>query len=915
MNGESAQVPRDALSELGHRMNDIAGLADPASRIREYGRLVGEYPGSSLAAFNLALDLWRSGRRTEALDAARRAIAIAPELVVRLPSELVTSLRAAARSTDTASDRLGEIVAGFRITHRIAEDPRTLFYRVERGTEQGYLRVLHRSLSQDPQVATRFIESARLLQCNPGPGLVTIREAGMLADGCAYVLMQPAPGTLLSERIWSKEPLAPLAPALGMLAEGLAALHAQGLCYLGIQPERIQVAAGAAPALQLLDSEHVRGPVLQLPAPTIAGGPVREGVDPVLFMAPELFSGRAEVGPPADVYALGVLAYYVLCGHLPFQAESIGEVIAAHLNRAPSPLRSAAPGVPEELGRLVDAMLDKDPGRRPAMAHVAEAWAQIFSEQVAPETFAAPPPSAPTVGDVLGEHRLVRKLGEGRTGEVFEAYNERLRRRDAIKVIRAELCRSPEDEERFLREVQAANQVAHPGIVSIIQQARAPSGQIYTVMELVGGESLRDRIQRGPMPAEQVQRLCRHVALAIAAAHEHGVIHRDLKPENVLVVPDPAVDGGERTKIVDFGTANLTESPFRGGPYVEGTPAYMSPEQLSDTRTAGTKTDVFALGIMMSEMLAGGLRPGAPSVPADCPPWLSELIRRMQDANPGERPTMQEVADLLSASREPHANASRAGGDGMRPDDLAEQQRRHMADQRRQMEQQRQQMEHLRRAQMDYAVQRKRREEEERQARTVRDAGWRARPDLPPRATRPAPIAATARPASPLWRWIARALLVGAVVGAGILADNQPLVVVVVAIIAIVLLVALGRRRLMCEGVATQVANVPGSGNAPHALTFRLERGGDGDQVELVPVELRGGRVVGQLLDGDEVRIVHQGIRDGMLRARRIYNLRTGQIVRTRPRVGHWIGIAVAWSVLAIILTWIVLAVTRCQVR
>jgi ketosteroid isomerase-like protein len=144
-------------------------------------------------------------------------------------------------------------------------------------------------------------------------------------------------------------------------------------------------------------------------------------------------------------------------------------------------------------------------------------------------------------------------------------------------------------------------------------------------------------------------RLSRQVALAVAAAHEQGVIHRDLKPENVLVVPDPDVPGGERTKVVDFGTTNLTESPSRGRPYVAGTPPYMSPEQLRDTRTAGTKTDVFALGVMMNEMLAGGQRPGTAVLPPGCPERLSKLIQQMQQPDASRRPSMQAVAEELHA--------------------------------------------------------------------------------------------------------------------------------------------------------------------------------------------------------------------------------------------------------------------------
>jgi hypothetical protein len=374
---QSARAP----SELGRRMNDITGIADPASRIREYDRLVGEFPGSALAAFQLALDLWRYGQRSQAGDTARRAIAIAPELFDQLPAGLAAAIRVEAGSADIAADRRGQLVAGFRITHRIAEDPRTLYYRAERGPAHGYVRVLRQSLSQDPAAAARFLESARWLQGISHPGLATILDAGVLADGCACVLVLPVAGELLSQRIWRKEPLALLAPALGSIAGALAMLHARGLYHLSIQPERVQVAGDLAPTLQLLDSDHVQG--VTAPLPLAANGPVRDGVDPVLFMAPEIFRARGEVGAPADVYALGALAYLVLCGRPPLQAGRLAEAIVARLERAPVPVRSVAPVVPEELAHLVDAMLDKDPAQRPSMALVAGAWSRIFAVPIA----------------------------------------------------------------------------------------------------------------------------------------------------------------------------------------------------------------------------------------------------------------------------------------------------------------------------------------------------------------------------------------------------------------------------------------------------------------------------------------------------------------------------------------------------
>ena len=302
-------------------------------------------------------------------------------------------------------DRCGELVAGFHIVRRIAEDPRTSLYEAVRGSERGYLRVVRHSVSQELAIATRLLESAKLLRRIRFPGLARILETGTLPDGCIYVLMQPSPGELLSERIRRGASLAPLARALGPLAKGLALLHSQGLYYLGIEPERIQVPAGAEPALQLLDSELAGSAAMQPRPPAMLNRPVRSIVDPVLFMAPEMLRAGTDLGPPADVYALGALAYLVLCGRPPVRAGSTDEVAAA-TSDVRVPLRSVAPGIPEALAHLVEAMLDKDPAGRPPMAHVADRWLALASElatmpapeppPIPPEHPPVQPPSPPT---------------------------------------------------------------------------------------------------------------------------------------------------------------------------------------------------------------------------------------------------------------------------------------------------------------------------------------------------------------------------------------------------------------------------------------------------------------------------------------------------------------------------------------
>ena len=160
----------------------------------------------------------------------------------------------------------------------------------------------------------------------------------------------------------------------------------------------------------------------------------------------------------------------------------------------------------------------------------------------------------------FGNYRVVRKLGEGAMGIVFEAIHDEIGKRAAIKILHSNFSRDPQVSARFLNEARIVNMVQHPGLVSIFEFGRNPDGATYLVMEFLRGETLRDRIERqGRIPVAEAQSIVRQVADALAAAHEQNIVHRDLKPENLMLVPDPDLAGGLRTKILDFGVAKVAQ--------------------------------------------------------------------------------------------------------------------------------------------------------------------------------------------------------------------------------------------------------------------------------------------------------------------------------------------------------------------
>ena len=217
-----------------------------------------------------------------------------------------------------------------------------------------------------------------------------------------------------------------------------------------------------------------------------------------------------------------------------------------------------------------------------------------------------PPTAAATrIGSTLdGKLTLVALLGEGGMGAVYRARQHSMDREVAVKLLRSERATDPGSSKRFLQEARSASRLGHPHIVSVFDFGETAEGELYLVMELISGRTLRDLLDAtGPLPPRRALALAGQIADALAAAHEAGVIHRDLKPENVLLVSGPR----DLVKVVDFGVAKLVDGAGTGitqAGSVCGTPAYMSPEQALGEAVDG-RSDVYALGVLMYEMLAG----------------------------------------------------------------------------------------------------------------------------------------------------------------------------------------------------------------------------------------------------------------------------------------------------------------------
>jgi len=216
------------------------------------------------------------------------------------------------------------------------------------------------------------------------------------------------------------------------------------------------------------------------------------------------------------------------------------------------------------------------------------------------------------IGQRLLHYEIVDKLGAGGMGEVYRARDRKLGRDVAIKTLPAAFAADPERLSRFRREARVLASLNHPNIAAI-HSLEDDKGTHYLVLELVEGETLADRIARGPVPVEEALRICSQVAEALEAAHQKGITHRDIKPANIKVTPEG------RVKVLDFGLAKafavggaggdlselptVTAAPTREG-QILGTPAYMSPEQVRG-KPLERQTDVWSFGCLLFELLAG----------------------------------------------------------------------------------------------------------------------------------------------------------------------------------------------------------------------------------------------------------------------------------------------------------------------
>ena len=553
--------------------------------------------------------------------------------------------------------------------------------------------------------------------------VVRIHDIGDI-EGMKYLTMPFIDGETLADllRREGKLHVARAAGIVAQVAAGLEAAHAKGVVHRDLKPENIMIEKDTGDAL-IMDFGIARS--VESGGTQTAAGSV---IGTLEYMPPEQAQGK-KVDGRADIYALGLILYDCLVGRQRLaNAENPMKEMMSRLSAAPAPPRSLNVEVPEALDRIVRKCLEPAAENRFHTTHelvtalgalTADdySYAEVSQQPAQPGdpasgfdpdatymggpakasgsdlevTFAGVPRAAgrpegddaatmgPTPAASGGTHKgiievgrqfgsryhIIRELGVGGMGAVYQAWDAELGVAVAVKVIRPEIAANPDAsadiERRFKRELLLARQITHPNVVRIHDLGDI-NGIKYITMPFIEGSDLSSILdEHKQLPVRRALHIARGVVAGLVSAHSAGVVHRDLKPANIMIGVDDvptimdfgiarSADSPQQASVTPSGvrpndlsrTAGLSASTTQAGAVV-GTVAYMAPEQASG-KPVDQRADIYALGLILYDMVIGGRRrEHAQSA-------VAELMERMQTAPPAPRTidaTIPEAVDAI----------------------------------------------------------------------------------------------------------------------------------------------------------------------------------------------------------------------------------------------------------------------------
>jgi serine/threonine-protein kinase len=520
------------------------------------------------------------------------------------------------------------------------------------------VKIIRREYAEDPSFLARFFDEARIQAQLDHPGVAKVLEASTDPSGKPFVVAEYVEGRNLAEvRNRGSQLNAnvgwPDALALGVaLAEALTHVHERtdaageplDIVHRDLSPQNVMIGYGGD--VKLIDFGTARGENRK--CHTVSGVVLAKPG----YVAPEVANNQPG-GVPSDLYALGVILWELCAGRRFLSGDATAHVAAvaagrrnlppiAELVKAPLALdtilaRLTAPRIEDryasarEVATDLVKILAKAPslangerGVRPRIAHLMERLypaeparsradlarltASARNAEPRPEASIPPAPSPlpAAVDDSLfpgTRYRLLREIGRGAMGVVYEAHHVDLGRSVALKVLPKESCQSPDLETRFRREARAIARLRHPNLVGLHDFGVSADGRPFYAMELLEGETLERYLERERgMDWREATRICTETLAALETAHSAGLVHRDIKPGNLFITRDG------KLKLLDFGVVQM-EKETEGAKDAEaialvGTVEYMAPEQAAG-EAVDERADLYAVGAVLYELVTG----------------------------------------------------------------------------------------------------------------------------------------------------------------------------------------------------------------------------------------------------------------------------------------------------------------------
>jgi serine/threonine-protein kinase len=516
------------------------------------------------------------------------------------------------------------------------------------------LKTIRPDLASNASALRRLKQETLLARQIAHKNVIRVFDLGV-SEGLRFITMEFVEGSDLKSilEVRKKLPVEEALDLLGQITQGLSAAHSEGVVHRDLKPQNILVSGnnrvrivdfGLARSFADTGLTHT-GAILGTPT----------------YMSPEQALGK-QGDARSDLFSLGVIAFELLTGELPFPNQTLSESLVSRTRGRARAIDSVDPEIPAWLACIVMRCLERNPADRYESAE--EIAADLLARDVCPY-----PPVSLSSGDLRpgtmigSRYRIEAEAGEGGMGKVYRAMDLDLQRTVALKVVRPDLASSPETLDQLRHEISIASQISHKNVLRIHDLGEA-SGLRYVSMAWAEGEDLASLLKRtGPLPEGRILELAGEICEGLEAAHDQGVSHRDLKPSNILLA------AGGHACIADFGLAHsLSKSELDKTPSSSssGTPRYMSPEQV-DGVCIDHRTDIYSLGLILYEMATGRIpfndespfqtmtqritdRPVSPKlVNPEISSHLATVILKCLELDPKER--YSTVTELLSELR------------------------------------------------------------------------------------------------------------------------------------------------------------------------------------------------------------------------------------------------------------------------